>query len=353
MPRRHQALREAEPRLLRKSLRRYAHAMLGDEGVAVIGSGSMGIALAHAAATAGRRTTVWCPDVAAAEAVTGRFDGSCAPHLEGRVRTSTVLADVVRDVSLVIVTVRSQQFRETARALGSLGVTGKSWLSSTKAFEHETCLRMSQILANETRTAAVGIVAGANITPEIVADDLTAIVVASCDSEVGTLAKRCLESPQLRVSCSEDLLSIELAAALKNVVAIGVGIAAGLGLGFNARSIVFACGLREITRLGAALGADQSGFAGVAGAGDLFLTASSPDSLNRRLGVALGHGRALSNIVAELPETPEGIGSVRACRALARRYDLRLPITEAVAAILEGERAPNEIEAACREAPLT
>lgn len=352
MPRRHQVLREHEPRLLRKSLRRYSRAMFGDERVAVIGSGSMGIALAHAAATAGRRTTVWCADIETAEAITERF-GSRARHLEGRVRASNVLADVVRGSSLVIITVPSQQFRETARALGSLGVTGTSWLSSTKGFERETCIRMSEILAKETGAAAVGIVAGANITPEIVADALTAIVVASCDSEVSSLARRCLESPQLRVSCSEDLLSIEVAAALKNVVAIGVGIAAGLGLGFNARSIVFACGLREIARLGTALGADPSVFVGVAGVGDLFLTASSPDSLNRRLGVELGRGRALAGIVATLPETPEGIGSVRACRALARRYDLRLPITEAVAAILEGERAPNEIEAACREAPLT
>jgi glycerol-3-phosphate dehydrogenase (NAD(P)+) len=212
---------------------------------------------------------------------------------------------------------------------------------------------MSEILAKETGTAAVGVVAGANITPEIVSGDLTAIVVASRDSQVTTLAKHCLESPELRVSCSGDLLSIELAAALKNVVAIGVGIAAGLGLGFNARSIVFACGLREIARLGAALGADPSVFAGVAGVGDLFLTVSSPDSLNGRLGVALGRSTALVEILADLPETPEGIGSVRACRALARRYDLHLPIAEAVAAILEGERGPEEIEAACREVLLT
>ena len=263
-----------------------------------------------------------------------------------------MLADVVRDAALVIVTVPSTQFRETARTLGSLEVTSRTWLSATKGFERDTCLRMSEILAKEVGASAVGVVAGANITPEILADDFTAIVVASHDSDVCALAKRCLESRQLRVSCSDDVLSIELAAALKNVVAIGVGIAAGLELGFNARSIVFACGLREIALLGAALGAESRVFAGVTGAGDLFLTASSPDSLNRRLGVELGRGRTLADIVTELPETPEGIGSVRACRALARRHGLRLPIAEAVAAILEGERDPEAIETACREAPL-
>ncbi len=300
--------------------------MLDDEEVAVIGNGSMGIALAHAVATAGHRTVVRCPDA--------------------------MTADVVGDAALVIVAVPSTQFRETARGLGALGVFGKALLSSTKGFEPDTYLRMSEILAQETGAAAVGAIAGANITPEIVAGELTAIVVASHDSEVRALAKRCLESRQLRVGLDEDLLSIELTAALKNVVAVGVGIAAGLGLGFNARSIVFACGLREITILGAALGAEPGIFAGSAGAGDLFLTASSPDSLNRRLGVELGRGARLADIVGELPEVPEGIGSIRACRALARSHDFYLPIAEAVAAILEGERDATALEAACRETPF-
>ena len=298
--------------------------MLGDEAVAVIGSGSMGIALAHAATTAGHRAAVLCPD--------------------------SMTADVVRDAALVIVAVPSAQFRETARALGALGVSGKALLSSTKGFERDSYLRMSEVLAQETGAAAVGTIAGANITPEIIADELTAIVVASRVSEVCALAKRCLESRQLRVWLDEDLLSIELTAALKNVVAVGVGIAAGLGLGFNARSIIFACGLREITILGAALGAKPGVFAGIAGAGDLFLTASSPDSLNRRLGVELGRGARLADIVGEFPELPEGIGSIRACRALARSHDLYLPVAEAVAAILENERDATDLEAACREA---
>ena len=120
----------------------------------------------------------------------------------------------------------------------------------------------------------------------------------------------------------------------------------------DARAIVFGCGLQEIIALGTALGAETGVFSGLAGVGDLYLTASSPDSLNRRLGIALGQGARLAEIVAALPEVPEGIGSVRACRALARQKGLHLPISEAVAAILEGERDASTLEAACREAPF-
>ena len=325
--------------------------MLRDDEVAVIGSGSMGTALAYAAATAGNPAAVWCPDTATAETVAARFHRLGADGLEAPVRASTAIPDVVRNAALVIVAVPSPQCRATARSLGRFAFSGRALLTATKGFERDTHARMSEILAGETGSA-VGVIAGANITPELVARRLTALVVASRAPEVGVLAKRYLESPQLRVWVHEDILSIELAAALKNVVAVGVGIAAGLELGFNARSIVFACGLKEIATLGAALGAEPGIFAGPAGAGDLFLTASSPHSLNRRLGLELGRGARLGDIVARLPEVPEGIGSVRACRALARRHRLHLPIAEAVAAILEGERDAVTLEAACREEPL-
>ena len=323
--------------------------MLGDEKIAVIGSGSMGTALALAAATAGHPAAVWCPDGSAANAVSARFHGSGARGLAAPVRASTVMADVVGDAALIIVAVPSQRFRAAARALGSLAIGGRPLLSSTKGFEPDTHARMSEILADEVGSSAVGAIAGANVTHEMVAGGLTTLVVASPATEVGALARRCLESRQLQTRVHEDLLSIELAAALKNVVAVGVGIATGLELGHNARAIVFACGLQEIIALGAALGADASVFAGLAGVGDLYLTASSPDSLNRQLGIELGRGGRLADIVAALPEVPEGIGSVRACRALARQKGLQLPIAEAIAAILDGERDPATLEAACRD----
>ena len=325
--------------------------MLRDVEVAVIGGSSMGTALAHVAAKSGHSAALWCSDSASARQVAERFNGAGRGTDEAPVRVTHVIADVVRDAALVSLAVPSHQFRETARSLASLSMTDRALLSSTKGFEPASHDRMSEILAQETGAVAVGAIAGANITPDMLTGRLTTLVVASRVAEVGAAAKRCLESPQLRVRLEEDLLSIELAAALKNVVAVGVGIATGLDLGFNARSIVFACGLEEITALGVALGATPRAFAGLAGAGDLFLTASSPESLNRRLGIELGRGARLAEIVAQLPEVPEGIGSVRACRALARRHGVRLPIAEVVAAILEGECDARAIEAALGETP--
>ena len=316
------------------------------EKVAIIGNGSMGTALVHAAATAGNTVAIWC-DRGRPAAVAERFRSRPLP---ATVEASDDLGEVIRDAALIVVAVPSGSQRDAARALGALGVDGRPLLSATKGFELGTLARMSEVLAEETGASAVGVIAGANITPEVVAGRLTAIVVAASSARARSLARRCLASEHLRVRVHDDLLSIEVAAALKNVVAIGVSIATGLELGFNARSIAFACGLEEIAKLGLALGADASAFFGLAGAGDLFLTSSSPDSLNRRLGIELGRGARLADVVAALPEVPEGIGSVRACRALARRHGLRLPVAEAVAAILEGEREAASFEAACRDA---
>jgi len=316
--------------------------------VAVIGGGSMGRALALAATAAGCEATLCFPD----PAITGVDERTRSfPGALGEIaRVSAVMDEVVAGAVLVIMAVPSPHFRAAARSLAAHGIAGRPILSSTKGFEPVTHARMSEILAEETGSAALGAIAGANITPELVAGRLGGIVVASAAPEIGAIAKRCLESAQLRVWLDPDIVSIELAAALKNVVAIGVAIATGLELGFNAQSIVFGCGLREIAALGSALGADAGAFAGLAGAGDLFLTASSPDALNRRLGIELGRGACLADVLAGLPEIPEGIGSARACRALARRHGLRLPIAEAVAAILDGERQAAALADACREA---
>jgi glycerol-3-phosphate dehydrogenase (NAD(P)+) len=324
---------------------------MGDrDKVAVIGGASMGAALAHAAAVAGSQATIWCAERDRARSLDERLSRSGPGDADGRVRVTTALDDAVRDAALVILAVPSAEYRHTARALAALDVAHAVLLSSTKAFEPQTRDLLSRVLQRETGATAVGVVAGANITPEILAGKLTAIVVAAESPGVGELAKRCLESEKLLVRPSLDRHSVEIVAALKNVVALGAGIAAGLELGFNARAIVLGCGLDEIILLGVALGADSRAFTGVVGVGDIFLTASSDDSLNRRLGIALGRGARLADVLRDLPEVPEGIASVRACVELAREHGLELPIAEAVASILDGRSEPASLEAACRRA---
>nr|WP_276510442.1 NAD(P)H-dependent glycerol-3-phosphate dehydrogenase [Longimicrobium terrae] len=159
-----------------------------------------------------------------------------------------------------------------------------------------------------------------------------------------------MAAPHLAISASADLFSVELVSVLKNTVSIAAAIGLGAGMGYNALGLVVARTLAEIRSLGAALGADPGTFDGPAGIGDIFLTASSPQSLNRRLGMELGQGRGLDEIVAGLPEVPEGIGAVRAVEPLAAGAGLSLPVCAAVADILEGVQPPRALERVLIEA---
>lgn len=315
------------------------------ERVAILGGGSMAAALAHVVASGKRPCTLWCPDTQRAAQVQRRhhpFFGD-APLSEGIVAT-TELGEALRGAALVVVAVASSAMRETARELGSRLAPGQALLSATKALEPRTYYRMSQVLAEEAGTAAVGAICGPNVTPEIVAGKPTQVVVASPALEVRARAARLLSTPAFGVQVHTDLVSAELAAALKNVVAIGVGIAEGRGLGSNFQSVVLARGLEELALLAAAMGADPGAFFGLAGLADAFLTATSAHSLNRRVGLDLGHGEPLARILARLPEVPEGVGSGRAGRALAARQGLDLPLLDGIARIIDGEASPDMLE---------
>lgn len=315
------------------------------ERVAVLGGGSMAAALAHVVASGGRPCRLWCPDAPRAAQVRQRrhpFFGDA--RLSDGVEATTDLDEALRGAALVVVALASSVLRETARELGPRLAPGVALLSATKALEPRTFYRMSQVMAEETGTPAVGALCGPNVTPEIVAGKPTQVVVASPLPEVRARAARLLSTPAFAVQVEADLVSAELAGALKNVVAIGVGIAGGLGLGSNFQSVVLTRGLEELAGLATAMGADRGVFFGLAGLADLFLTATSEHSLNRRVGLDLGRGDPLARILARLPEVPEGVGSGRACRALAARHGLDLPLVEGIARIIDGEASPDMLE---------
>ncbi len=321
---------------------------MGSSGtrVSVVGDGSMGTTLAHVVASAGHRCALWCGDPETARAIgrDHRHPARAQLELSPALVATASLEEAVAGASLVIVAVPSAGFRETGRRLGALVGPEQVLLSATKGIELRTLRCMSTLLQETTASEAIGAITGPNITPEIMAGQLTAILVASPSPVARELAARALGTPRLRVEVAEDLRSLELASVLKNVVAISVGVAAGRGMGFNALGLIFARGLAEIEALGVRLGADGGAFRGPAGIGDLFLTASSPQSLNRRLGIELGRGRTLDEVLAGLPEVPEGIGAVRACRLLARKLGMSLPLAETTAAILEGEQDAGALE---------
>jgi glycerol-3-phosphate dehydrogenase (NAD(P)+) len=282
---------------------------LTKETVAVIGSGTMGTALAHVVA---RRMpcVLWTPSPEVATAINERrrhpvhFAGQL---LATSLRATTKLADASDAAELVIIAVGSGQLRTVATEVARVSRPGQAFVSATKGLEANTHLRMSQVLAEVMGTDRVGAISGPNVTTEIMADKPTPIVVASHSRDVVELSLRALSAPPLYVHDSDDLVGVELAGALKNVVAIATGVGFGLGIGDNACSLLFARGLAEIQRLGAALGARPATFLGLAGLSDLFMTATcSTVSMNREFGVKLGAGHSASDILATLTERPEG-----------------------------------------------
>ncbi len=319
----------------------------------MIGDGSMGATLAHVIAMGGRSCTLWCADGATAEAVNREHRHPARDHyaLSPRIEATASLGEAVSGASLVIVAVHSTRFRDTARSLAPLLGAEQALLSATKGVEIPGLALMTEVLRECTGAGEVGAIAGPNITPEIMAGQLSAIVVASPSQRVREMAAEALGSPRLRVELSGDLRSVELATVLKNVVSIAIGMGLGGGMGFNAQGMLFARALAEVRALAARLGADEGVWDGIAGVGDIFLTACSPQSLNRRMGMELGRGTALDEVLRDLPEVPEGIGAVRAARLLARREGMRLPVCEATAEILEGAAPAGALERVLMEQP--
>ena len=316
--------------------------------VAVIGAGSMGITLAQRVAAKGRTCHLFA---LAADKRTQLEkqrrhwlfpDVALAPTLE----ISRDMASAVARAQLVIVAVPSALFRGVAMALAPHLRREHVVLSATKGLDPHTYQRMSEVLRQVTPAGAVGAISGPNITSEIMREQPTTIVVASRSTTALQLAAQALQGPRLAVHGNRDLIGVELIGALKNVVAMAAGMGKGLGLGVNACAVLLARGLAEIRHLATALGAQPLTFAGLSGISDLYLTCTSPDSLNRRTGIELGRGRALADILAELPERPEGIHSVMACHELAKRLDMRLPIAATTHGILRGWFEASALERA-------
>jgi glycerol-3-phosphate dehydrogenase (NAD(P)+) len=207
-------------------------------------------------------------------------------------------------------------------------------------------LRPSQILP-DTLTAhdsiVIGVVSGPNLAREVVAGQPSATVVAMPDDQVARRVQSLLMSDRFRAYTSRDVIGCEIAGAVKNVIAIGSGMVDGLGYGWNARAALITRGLAELTRLGVALGGDSLTFLGLAGNGDLIATCSSPESRNRRVGVELGKGRALQDVLADTNMVCEGVFSAPAVLKLARENGVDLPISTQVHGVLAGDRSPAEV----------
>ena len=217
-------------------------------------------------------------------------------------------------------------------------------LSLTKGIEQCTLHRPTEILADAfgpEHHGSIGVLSGPNLAREVMAGQPTATVVAASDDIVVRWLQGLLNRTHFRVYRSTDVIGCEIGGAVKNVIAIASGVAEGLGYGWNSRAALITRGLAEVARLGVALGGDPMTFLGLAGNGDLIATCSSPESRNHRVGVALGRGQALDDVLAETNMVVEGVDSAPAVMALSQKAGVDMPIVEQVADLLGGGRSPE------------
>jgi glycerol-3-phosphate dehydrogenase (NAD(P)+) len=313
--------------------------------VAVVGAGSWGTTLALVAGRAGHRVGLWARDPAAAAAIgAARRNDRYLPGatLPDAVEVTADLAEACRGAAIVVVVVPSQTVRELARALAPLAGAAVV-VSAAKGLERGSLKRMSEVLRDELGPAAAARVcalSGPNLAPEVAAGKPAAAVIASEDQGAAELARDLLMGPQFRCYTNEDVVGVEMGGALKNVIAIGAGLADGLAAGENAKAAFLTRGIAEIARLGVAVGAQPLTFAGLTGLGDLVATCASPLSRNRLVGQELAKGRSLAEIRIGMTQVAEGVFTTEAARELGRRAGVELPITEQVYEIMYAGKPP-------------
>jgi len=306
---------------------------------AVLSAGSWGTTFAQVLCDAGTRTVLYARKPQLAKAIAGLHENP--DYLPGVALTPALdatadPAEALDGADLVALAVPAQSLRANLADWAPLIPPGALLVSLMKGIELRSCLRMSEVIAEMTGAPAerIAVVAGPNLAGEIVRREITAAVVA-CSSETGALAlQAACHTPYFRPYTNTDVTGCELGGAVKNVIAIAVGIAVALGLGDNTRATLITRGLAEIARLGSALGAQTQTFAGLAGMGDLVATCSSPLSRNRTFGEYLGRGMTVESASAAMNQTAEGVTSSGPVLELARAHQVEMPITEVVEAVM-------------------
>jgi glycerol-3-phosphate dehydrogenase (NAD(P)+) len=316
--------------------------------VAVIGAGSWGTAVAKIVAANGP-TVLWARRPELAQTISSTHENPeylPGVRLPDSLRTSASIPAVCGNATVVVLAVPSHGLRavlEEARPVISANVP---IVSLAKGIEQGTLRRMTEVVADVLEghnTDCIGVLTGPNLAKEVAAGQPTASVVATKDGAVAERLQQLFFAPTFRVYTNPDVIGCEIAGALKNVLAIGAGVADGLGYGDNTKAALMTRGLAELARLGVALGGDPLTFAGLAGMGDLIATCSSPQSRNRHVGVELGRGRQLAEILTEMNMVAEGVKSTAAVLELAARHDVEMPLASFVGRVLYDNAKPSDL----------
>ncbi len=314
--------------------------------VAVMGSGSWGTAFALVLCDAGQSVTMWARRSELAAAINSEHrnpDYFPSVELPDSLVAVSEPAEAMDGADFVVLAVPSQSLRGNLAtwAIPSDAVV----VSLAKGIELGTGLRMSEVIAQSAAIPPqrLAVVTGPNLAREIAERQPSASVVASTDVGTATALQGICHTARFRAYTNADVIGCELGGATKNVIALAVGMAIGLGLGSNATASVITRGLAEATRLGVALGADPYTFSGLAGLGDLVATCSSPLSRNRTFGEELGRGRTVAEITASTRQVAEGVKSCASIQELAARTGVEMPIVDHVAAVVAGALTPAQM----------
>jgi len=313
--------------------------------VAVIGAGAWGTTLADLLSRNGHGVTLWAREAEVVRSVVDRHVNDLflpdAP-LDPRLRAATTIAEAVADAELVVSAPPSHAVRRVAGEVAS-GLGGRSVLvvSVSKGLEPGTDQLLDHVLAEELPGCEVVALSGPSFAREVHDRQPTALVAASRHPDAAAEAQSAFSNGHLRVYTSPDVVGVQLGGALKNVIALAAGILVGLKLGSNPQAALITRGLAEIARLGEAMGADPLTFAGLAGMGDLLLTATGTLSRNRSLGIELARGRRLADVLAERRTVAEGVETARTAVDLGHRHGVELPIATEVTRVLFEDKPPR------------
>ncbi len=319
--------------------------------IAIIGAGAWGTGLAM---VLGRKKThavrLWAnePDVSesiAQRRVNERFlPGFTLPD---SVQATHDLSNALEGAEILVSVMPSQHCRSLFVRMAPNLHPEMLFVSCTKGLEDGTLLRMSEVIADALRmrhfTPRLGALSGPSFAKEVARGDPTAVTIASMDSDLARTVQEAFNDSRFRVYTNDDVIGVELGGALKNIIAIAAGVCAGLGLGHNSVAALITRGLAEIARLTVACGGRLDTMAGLAGLGDLVLTCTGDLSRNRSVGVELGKGRKLTDIIADMHgAVAEGVFTTKAAVGLARKKSVEMPITEQMHAILEDGKSPQQ-----------
>lgn len=316
--------------------------------IAVLGAGSWGTTYAAVVADAGFPVTLWARRSEVAEEIARSHTNE--RYLGDRVLPELLSATdddiaAVTDAEVIILAVPAQTLRENLSRWKPYLRQDVRLVSLMKGIEVDTGMRMSEVIAEvaEVDPSQIAVVSGPNLAREIADQQPTATVVASESIDTAEVVAEISANGYFRPYTNTDAVGVEMGGAVKNVIALAVGIADGQKLGDNSKASIITRGLAETSRLAAAMGAQPHTLSGLAGLGDLVATCASPLSRNRTFGRHLGEGMSLDDVIAHTLQTAEGVKSAPAILALGRRYSVDLPITEAVCAVLGGQLRVDEL----------